>query len=396
MSEIKIKSVKYLTDVTGAKQTGKWDVYGTDLGAAVYSEKENKMYFLFGDTIGDWEIDRSRPKVWRGCVAGYTSNLDFTNGIDWDGFVTDEKGHARELVISHHCAAPHYEISKITQGGIEVNGNLYFFYESIHHWGRGGTGDWYINYGGVIKSSDCGKTFEKVHDLSWVEPTHDPQLLDNAARLVKEDVYGNPTDVEFDVKSHIAPGFGQDYPADGKDGYIYVYGRLGGRYCGIKLCRVKKENFETFSEYEYLTEYVDGQPVWKKYREGIDAIIANPDKADIVPGPTANMSVHYNEYLGKWLLFFYRQRVGIHLAVADNPYGPFTEPECVIPREHPDLLKFYPVPGEIPYNGLYGGFAHEKMNREGGKIVPILVSNWYNITKDRRFYGSRMFEIEFE
>jgi len=41
------------------------------------------------------------------------------------------------------------------------------------------------------------------------------------------------------------------------------------------------------------------------------------------------------------------------------------------------------------------------MNREGGKIVPIVISQWYGRTDPenpdiKRFYGSRLYEIEFE
>jgi len=397
MSEIKIKDIRFVNTLTGEKYTGKWDVYGTDLGVAVYSEKQKRMYYLFGDTIGEWEVDRTKPRNWRGTVAGYTDHLDFSEGIKWDGFLTEESGKARQLVTAHYSPnADHVERTKISQGGIEVNGNLYFFYESINHWGGAGTGKWFLNYGGVIKSTDGGETFEKVYDLTWMEPTEDDEIFETATRVATETMDNQPSNVEFDAKAHIAPGFGQAFPTDGKDGYIYVYGRLGGRQSGIKVCRVKKENFEKFSEYEYLTEYVDGKPVWKKYREGIDAIMAAPEKADIIPAPTSNMSVQYNEYLGKWLLTYYIQKVGIHYAVADAPYGPFTKPELLLARDNPVLKQFYPDPDVIPYNGLYGGFTHEVMNREGGKIVPMVVSNWYNLSETSRFYGSRMFEIEFE
>jgi len=401
MNVPKIKDLREVAVVTGKDYTGKWNVYGTDLGVAVYAPSQKRMYFLFGDTIGEWEVDKTKPKKWRGCVAGYTENLDFSEGIKWDGFLDDEEGNARELVISHHCSFPHYEVSKITQGGIEIDGNLYFFYESIHHWGPAGSGLWYLNYGGVIKSTDGGKTFEKVHDLTWVEPTHDPQLRDNAARIAAEDLYGNPTGIEFDAKLHAAPGFGQTFATDGKDGYIYIYGRLGGRATGIKCGRVKKEDFERFDAYEYITGFdEDGNVIWKPYREGLDEIIKNPVDAEIVKGPTSNMSVQYNEYLGKWLLTFYRQRTGIFYCVSDTPYGPYTEPTLAIDFFDARLRREIEESKQHG-NCLYGGFTHEMMNREGGKIVPIVISQWYGRTDPenpdiKRFYGSRLYEIEFE
>ena len=35
-------------------------------------------------------------------------------------------------------------------------------------------------------------------------------------------------------------------------------------------------------------------------------------------------------------------------------------------------------------------------HRENGKIVPIVISQWYKRATEHRFYGSKLFEIEFE
>ncbi len=401
----KIKSIRYAATLTGEEHTGRWDVYGTDLGIPVYSPTQKRMYFLFGDTFGIGEVDKTKPRNWRGTVAGYTEKLDFTEGVRWDGFLDDGTGKARQLVPAHYTSdAEKEERTKISQGGLEIDGKLYVFYESINNWGVPGSGRWFLNYGGTLRSSDGGKTFEKVYDLTWLEPT-EGEMLETAAQIAAETMDNRPSEIVFDAAAHIAPGFGQDYAVDGRDGYIYLYGRVGGRVYGIKVGRVKKENFETFSAWEYLTAFEDGKPVWKPYREGLDALIAEPEKGEIIPGPTSNMSVQYNAYLGKWLLTYYVQRTGIRYAVSDTPYGPYTEPELFLPREHPELLQFLPKKaaegasakeGGIPYNFLYGGFTHEKMNREGGRIVPIVVSNWYPTGEKTRFYGCRLFEIEFE
>jgi hypothetical protein len=400
----KIKAIRYVATMTGAEHTGRWDVYGTDLGIPVYSPKQKRMYFLFGDTLGAGEVDKSKPRNWRGTVAGYTEKLDFSDGVRWDGFLDDGTGKARHLVPAHYTPdAEEVEKTKISQGGLEIGGKLYVFYESINHWGTGGSGRWFLNYGGTLRSVDGGKSFEKVYDLTWLEPTGGA-ALETATRIAAETMDNQPSGIPFDAAAHIAPGFGQDYAVDGMDGYVYLYGRAGGRIDGIKLGRVKKENFETFSAWEYLTEYRDGAPVWKPYREGLDAIVADPARAEIIPGPTSNMSVQYNLYLGKWLLTYYIQRTGIFYAVSDTPYGPFSTPELFLPREHPELLRFLPEDaerycvlreGRIPYNFLYGGFTNAVMNREGGRIVPIVVSNWYPTGERTRFYGTRLLEIEF-
>ena len=393
----KLKSVKWIKDITGRDTTGQWDVVGTDLGVPVYSPTQHRMYFLFGDTFG---VDKNDPNPlketnWRGTVAGYTDHLDFTGGVQWDGFLPDDRGWARELIPAHYSKNDeHLERTKISQGGIEVNGNLYVFYESINHWGAEASGYWFLNYGGTLKSTDGGKTFEKVYDLSWVEPTDDENALAIAKRLVEEDMQLNPSGVDFDVKAHIAPGFGQMYAADGKDGYIYIYGRYGGRIYGIKVGRVRKEHFETFSEYEYLVRFEHGEPVWMKGRAGLDAIMANPEAAEIIPGPTSNMAVSYNNHLQCWMLSFYLPNKGIYYALSETPYGPYGPAETLLPIDHPDLTA--QLPPNANSNCLYGGFIHEIMQREQGRIVSFVISQWYRWPGQPRYYGSRLFEAEFE
>ena len=214
------------------------------------------------------------------------------------------------------------------------------------------------------------------------------------ARLIRADMDLKSVAVEFDGPSHVAPGFGQLYPLDGKDGYVYLFGRFGGRQKGIKVARVKREDFERFSAYEYLVRYENGEPVWLPYREGIDAIIADPTAADVIPAPTSNMAVHWNEYLGKWVLTYYRTKTGICYATADHPYGPYSKPVLLISIKLPALTA--DLPSKSGASGLYGGFTHEMMNREYGKIMPVVISQWYVTSAGPRFYGSKMFEIEFE
>ena len=394
---MKIKEIRPVSEITGMGHTEQWDVYGTDLGIPVYSPSRERMYFLFGDTEGLSELDPTKTRNWRGTVAGYTDHPDFSEGIRWDGFLADENGRARHLIASHYTKkGESTENTKISQGGLEIDGTLYVFYESIRSWGPRASGYWYLNYGGVIKSTDGGQTFEKVYDLTWLEPTaENAKFLENAVRCATEDMELHPSGVEFDAMAHIAPGFGQMYACDGKDGYIYVFGRYGGRIHGIKVGRVKRKNFEQFSAYEYLTEYAeDGTAVWKPYRDGLDCIMAAPEKAEIIPAPTSNMSVAYNPYLGKWLLTYYYPNKGICFALAEKPYGPYSAPELVLPIDHPELIKEINI--EFNSNSLYGGFTHEKMFRENGRIVPLVISQWYSRLNQNRFYGSRLFEIELE
>ena len=168
---LNIKNVRAAADITGRHLTSKWDVVGTDGGKMIYSPKYRRMYLFFGDTFGVDPKNPMKETNWRGSVAGYTSDFDFSRGIRWDGFLLDDQGRAKEIIkkhMSHNDA--NKEVTKICQGGIEVDGVMYVSYESIRHWGTAGR--WDANFSGILKSTDGGETWED----SWNQGYNTPNL----------------------------------------------------------------------------------------------------------------------------------------------------------------------------------------------------------------------------
>lgn len=375
--EMNYDKIRFVDFITGEKYTGQWRVKGTDLGIPFYSRKEDKLYFVFGDTF-----DSSMPSdnsYWRGTIAGYTHDFDFSEGIRWDGFLEDENGAAKELIWTHHSKNEEYfDRTKICQGGIEIDGAIYLFYECIRHWGEAGY--WDVNYAGVIKSTDCGKTFSRVNQLSWVE-SDEGEFVDKIQTLSEEDIHLQPSGEKVDLSKRVAPFFAQIYPAYGKDGYVYIYGRRAGRQFGIKVGRVKIEQFENFDEYEYLVRFENGNAVWKKGKEALKEIAENEAAADIIKGATSNMSVVYNSYLRKWMLIFYRPGKGIVYQTSNTPYGEFSDEKMLIPEN-------YAFPSG---HGCYGAFSHERMLSRGGRLVYVVVSQW-----TKTLYSSMMYEISLD
>lgn len=394
-----VTGIRFVGDITGTGITDQWDVSGSDLGIPVWSPSQQRMYFLFGDTFGvpkkyDEGLRQFVPDTgtesrnWRGTVAGYTSNLDTSAGIQWEGFLGDEEGNARALIPALYAKNEmHTEVTKISQGGVEVDGALYVFYESIRHWGPKNCGRWYVNYGGAIKSTDGGKSFQRVRELTWTECGDKAEFTNLIRRLAQQDERLQPGEGDFDIASHEAPSFGQIYALDGKDGYIYLYGRHGGRVYGIKAARVKRERIESFNEYEYLVGFQGCEPVWAKGQEGLRLLRERKEACDIIAAPTSNMCVSFNKYLGGWLLLYYKPQTGIMYTVSDAPYGPYPQPRMMLPIDHPILIEQAPLGG----NRLYGGFTHEMLSKEDGKRIPLIISQWTN-----QFYNSKMLEVTFE
>lgn len=400
-SGCRVQSVRVVEDLIGYGRTERWGVWGTDLGIPVYSPMRKRMYFLFGDAynfgksgsqfegekVSDQIDARTRR---RGTIAGYITDFNLSNGIKWAGFLDQEDGSVRLLIpTNRRNTQEKYERSKVSQGGIEIDGALYIFYESVRDWDPMSTGfqrSWRVNYAGVVKSTDGGETFERVHDLSWVE-TDRGEYAATIKELAGQGVDLRPSGYRLDLTAHVAPGFAQICAVDGKDGYVYIYGRRGGRHTGIKVGRVKRHKIESFSEYEYLTGYEAGEPVWVKGQEGLRIVHEREPECDIIKSPCSNTSVHYNAYLQRWMIVFYRVGVGIMYALAETPYGVYSEPRVMLSIDDPRIV----VPNAEGGNVLYGGFTHELLNLEGGRRTMVVISQW-----NPEYYNSVLIEVTFE
>lgn len=372
-----IKNVSFygvLTGEHGFTDTRKFDVNGTDLGIPVYSKKEDSLWLFFGDTFS---TPLPSDENWRGTVIGKISNFDFSKGIFIDDFVLDDQNKALGLIKHHKCKnEEEFEVTKIAQGAVEVDGAMYVFYESIRRWGE--RGFWDVNYSGAVKSSDGGKTWKRIYDLSWVCDID--KYYDVVKQLVEEDENFKPSGESVDLEKHFCPAFGQIYPFEGKDGYIYITGRRGGRQFGATLGRVKKEDIENFNEYEYYVNK-NGNRIWIKGSEGLKAINENEEDSYVVEKPTSNFTVGYNNYLNKYLCIYFKPHYGVVLRKSEYPWGPFNEEEMIVKIDDEML----------PFNrtALYGGFTHELLSSDGGKTIYVIVSQWNEL-----FYGSEVIKVE--
>ena len=372
----KVDYVMFKEVVTGhhaKNSTLIWDVDGTDLGIPVYSPKEDCLWFFFGDTFA---TPFPSDENWRGTVIGKANKLNLEEGFKFDTFVLDENGKAKDLIIAHHSTQEElYERTKICQGAVEVDGVMYAFYESIRFWGEPGW--WDVNYGGAIKSTDGGLTWERVYDLTWVESNSEFKV--KIKELAEQDTNLKPSGYDLNMEEHEGSCFAQLYPLDGKDGYIYLYGRHGGRQYGIVCARVKKECIEMFNEYEYLLGYQENSPIWKKGIEGLKAL--NENEFEMIKAPTSNMTLQYNKYLNKWICIYFKPECGIVYCGSDTPFGPFDEFEVLLGVDYP-----------FPYGKyIYGGFAHELLSKDNGQTIYLFVSQW-----TEELYGVGLYEVKFK
>lgn len=350
----------FVTGRDAKVNTVPYGIYGTDLGIPFYSPSQERMYFCFGDTYaGD---GFSWP--WNSNALLYTDDLNFAGGIDWDGAVSGlstlgnygranlqitpdvllESNYPDIVTKAYH---PGTEMNRdegavvdtstcIPTGAIELDGNMYVFYMEVTEWNFGPTGQWCIHSNRVMKSTDGGKTFAQLPSLKW--------------------------DYDF------APNFGQIFPLEVGD-YVYLYGLKGGRCSSLKAARVKKENFEDMSEYEYLVRYeADGAPVFVKGKEGLELILIDKNEAgSVILAPCGEMSIAYNDYLGMYVAI-YQMGAEIVLRVAKEPYGPFDGTPYTVFNN-----------GEFGITEAYCAFTHNLMTSNEGQRIYFMLSSWFPV-----------------
>ena len=165
----RVKNIRRMGYVTGPEafyNTMEFGLGSCDLGYPLYIPDRNQMYYFFGDSFSQ----NNQSGMWRSNVAGISSDFNFADGLTIDDALLTPNGYLMAIYNGHHMDMGS-EVTKIPTGAIYVNGNIYMYYFSMHNWSY--SQDTRMNYGGCIKSSDYGATWERVYDMTWVNLSPD-------------------------------------------------------------------------------------------------------------------------------------------------------------------------------------------------------------------------------
>lgn len=388
----RIAALENLGFLTGDQAPGKtfthYRVGGADLGLPAYSARDGRLWLFFGDTF---EQPETLEGDWRSNVVALAFPEEVASRR-LPAFLTDRHGHAIQAINGWHIDK--YEMTKIPTGAIELAGTMYLFYFSMNSWDNEDDGK--MNYGGCVKTSDGGRTWVRVNDLTWINHAAPKERQDKAgnssasiAALVAQDVRGDATGVPFDYAAHVGHGFTQIALADGHDGYVYAFGEGGFRSGPLRLARVKDNvrAFESFADWEYyLGTDAAGRPLWQAGTAGLRAAHERPE-AILFDDRAGEMSVVWNRYLGQWVCTYTRENraekphLSIRARVADRPWGAWSEPTKVFDM---DWNFGYPC------NSVYGGFLHERLMEEDGRVAYLIYSQYAPV------YQSSLMKVTFE
>lgn len=262
-----------------------WMVYGTDLGSSFMHN--NEIVLVFGDTFA---FD---GRFWRSNVLGFSSDDDPTDGVSIDRMITNQFGHAIEILPSKKVDFD--EMTVIPTYGISLNGRMFLHYMSVSHWGN--PGHWDLGRSGFAYSDDDGETWTYDADAVWPGDSNFGQVA---------------------MEEH--------------EGQIYVWGIPGGRYGGVQLARVAPESLLDLSSWEY---WADG--TW----------VADSGQAEqIIPPNVGELSVRWNSHYDKWIMMYLNDPIGlIELRTAAEITGPWSEPYIAARAiDYPSLYAPYMYP----------------------------------------------------
>ncbi|MGV0596337.1 DUF4185 domain-containing protein [Mycolicibacterium porcinum] len=360
---------KALAWVTGVGYTDHWYVAGTDLGIMWNSGYTDPVtgkpviYTLFGDTY-------SQPGMagdWRNNVLFRTADTDLSNGLQFSDAVInagaqypgDPNGThqwygtggapagATQIIYDPgqdglfgrtYTMIPTSAIA-IEKTGAEGGYRQYATVMSVRTWDN--PGSWTTNYSGIAYSDDGGKT--------W---TVDPTTIRSSGWFRAGPAYV-PGDEHFQQNALVMSD-------DPTDPYVYVYGTPSGRQGSAYLARVEKDQITNLDAYEYWAgedssgagQWVTGdpsaaEPVFGSSRTdllptlyrvadfftfGLFTKVANGIWVGGLPtnGNVSEMSVQYNEYLGKYVVLYTDGGNNVVMRVSDSPQGEWSDTTTLV------------------------------------------------------------------
>jgi len=342
----KVVSARLVTLLTGEYSINKTITnYGMGgLGGGYMVDCDDFVLFIFGDIEDEGGIGGP----WRANALAFSSDMDYTDGIVFDGFYLNDSGEhdgiGSEILHSEHH--PGVEYSKIPTGGFRIGDTLYIGYMSVRTWDDEGVYDgpgstWRCNYGAFAKSTDMGRSWETPSDLRWPE---------ESGRI-------------------------QPFPVMVGD-MVYIFTVKEGRNGTVKVMRVHKDDFENFAAYEYMVgRDENGNAI---YERGYDAMMSDYYVVDKYCG---GVEVMWNEYLGEWIMVYASSDTGdikkgsVVMRVAKTIDGEWSEPVVIMSQK--------------TYGPVYEPRILERYCTEGGKKIMIICSRW-------NVYNSLIFEVELE
>lgn len=316
----------------------RYGIWGTDIGTMWDNGipddpntpiNESQVLIAFGDTFGGpnmtgtWRLNtlfRSPDRELSNGMA--VPGGQWFNGNMFGGSPLWEEHYARQIILPERLprGLP-TGVTLIPTAGISVptpgtrfGATQYISFMSVKQWGSAGR--WSTNYSAIAYSEDNGENW-------YISPT---SVRTNSPWS------GNKN---FQQAALVRPG----------DGFVYSYGTANGRQGQAYISRVAEADILDVSKYEYYSKGSRGgifgigayQAGWYRNDPGKASPIFGRETGACGVGKAGNqvseMSVQYNQTLGKYVALHGDQYNNIILRTSDRPEGDWSAPTVLMGQQ---------------------------------------------------------------
>lgn len=333
------QSVAWVTGPESPNSTyDRLGISGTDLGIS-WDNGRGQTLMAFGDTFGNCSVSGQQ---WRSNVLMRSDDKNLADGITIGPAIPGDTSSgavvqaatprfASEVIPS--LGLPKVEDTTIPTAAIAIDGVQYMNYMSVREWGA--PGRWVTNFSAIAVSNDNGQT--------WA--TSPSTIRVNAGVTIPGIEQVEESNGKYQMNAY----------ARGQDGYIYQFGTPNGRFGAAFVSRVSPENILDLTKYEYSTQ--DPAKPWSTN-------VA--DSVSAVKEPVGELSVSWNDYLGRYVMLYGNEIDKTILArTADKPEGPWSAPTTLLDARQSS-------------GGIYAPYIHPITS---GKDLYFTASRWsdYNV-----------------
>jgi hypothetical protein len=208
------------------------------------------------------------------CLVLAAVSALINRGLPSHSSIVDRPGHAKQLVPRGK-----FDKTLIPTYGVAIGNRMILHYMAVLAWGN--PGEWALNESGLAYSDDDGQTWVKDPQMKWKGRSNFGQV----AFVKHED-------------------------------FLYLFGIPGGRLGGVKLARVEQAKTFDMSAYRYYAGTGEQGAQWVE--DEAAAVL-------IVPPQVGELSVMWNEYLGRWIMTYPdNQTGGLVIREAVELWGPWS------------------------------------------------------------------------
>ncbi|TFV55454.1 DUF4185 domain-containing protein [Mycobacterium sp. PS03-16] len=224
----------------------------------------------------------------------------------------------------------------------ELGARQYMNVMSVRNWGPAGM--WTTNYSAIAYSDDNGETWKIEEDT-----IRSAGFLRTFGHSF---ISGNEN---FQMGAFVRGVTLDENGEEAYDGYVYSYGTPAGRFGPAYVSRVAEGDVLNLSRYEYWngSDWVQGRPSAARPIFGqaggsgfLGEIIRFADNLGLISlannvlglfgipviiprGDVSEMSVQYNEYLGKYVVMYTEPSGRVVMRTSDTPQGGWSSPITV-------------------------------------------------------------------